>query len=77
MQKRHILAYGLFFLILVLFRLQPKTIWQQKYTSHTGKHACYAEDLRHSVRQFTPTSGKFRVAFWGVQLLAWRKAETF
>ena len=44
---------------------------------HTGKHVCYAEELRRGARRFTPTSGVFHAAFWRVQSLAWRKSKTF
>ena len=44
---------------------------------HTGKHVCYAEELRRGARQFTPISVVFHAAFWRVQSLAWRKSKTF
>ena len=42
---------------------------EMRMKSLTGKHACYAEELRRSARRFTPASGLFRAAFWQVQSL--------
>ena len=71
MQRRHILAYDLFFLGFVLFITENNMAAKVHFPYWK---TCM---LRRSAKQITPTSGVFRAAFWRVQSLAWRKAETF